>query len=70
MPEVMLRHNERGDLLCYVAKKDLESVVKQVEFDQDDRWGGTLLLANGEKWHLDPLPEKPRIPLTLRMRKL
>ncbi|MBF0610312.1 MAG: putative nitrogen fixation protein NifT [Magnetococcales bacterium] len=70
MPEVMLRINEQGNLLCYVAKKDLETVVQAVEFDQEDRWGGTFHLANGEKFYLDPLPAKPRIPVTLRMRKL
>lgn len=70
MPEVMLRRNERGDLLCYVARKDLESVVREVEFDQDDQWGGILILANGERLHLAPLSARPRLPVTLRVRKL
>ncbi|MBF0211986.1 MAG: putative nitrogen fixation protein NifT [Magnetococcales bacterium] len=70
MPEIMLRRNERGDLLCYVPKKDLEAVVREVEFDQEDRWGGTLSLANGEKLYLEPLAAKPAIPLTVRVRKL
>ena len=70
MPEIMLRHHERGELLCYVAKKDLETVVRAVEFDQDDRWGGILSLANGEQLHLEPLAAKPRLPVTVRVRKL
>ncbi|MBF0190337.1 MAG: putative nitrogen fixation protein NifT [Magnetococcales bacterium] len=70
MPEIMLRHNERGELLCYVPKKDLEAVVRTVEFDQDDRWGGTLSLANGEKLYLEPLTQRPLIPVTFRVRKL
>ncbi|MBF0427349.1 MAG: putative nitrogen fixation protein NifT [Magnetococcales bacterium] len=70
MPEIMLRRNERGDLLCYVPKKDSEVVVREVEFDQDDHWGGTLSLANGEKMHLEPMMARPRLPVTLRVRKL
>jgi nitrogen fixation protein NifT len=69
MPEIMLRQNERGELLCYVPKKDLESVVRTVEFDQDNRWGGMLSLANGEQWHLEPLAAKPCLPITLRVRR-
>ncbi|MBF0295127.1 MAG: putative nitrogen fixation protein NifT [Magnetococcales bacterium] len=70
MPEIMLRRSERGELLCYVPKKDLETVVREVEFDQDDRWGGTLSLANGEKLHMEPMATRPRLPVALRVRKL
>lgn len=70
MPEVMLRRNERGQLLCYVAKRDLEAVVKQVEFDEETRWGGTLELDGGERFYLEPLAARPALPLTVRTRKL
>ena len=70
MPEIMLRRNERGELLCYVAKKDLETVVQAVEFDQDACWGGTLKLANGEQLHLEPLAARPRLPAVMRVRRL
>ncbi|MBF0181236.1 MAG: putative nitrogen fixation protein NifT [Magnetococcales bacterium] len=70
MPEIMLRRNEKGELLCYVPKKDLEAVVREVEFDQEERWGGRLYLANGEILHLNPLPARPRLPLTARAHKV
>lgn len=70
MPEIMLRRNERGDLLCYIPKKDLEAVVRKVEFDQDDCWGGTLSLANGEKLYMEPRATRPHLPMALRVLKL
>lgn len=70
MPELMLRRNDRGQLLCYVAKKDLEAVVKAVEFDEEARWGGVLELDGGERFQVDPLPARPKMPLTVRARKV
>ncbi|MBF0162977.1 MAG: putative nitrogen fixation protein NifT [Magnetococcales bacterium] len=70
MPEIMLRRNDQGQLLCYVPKKDLEAVVNGIEFDGDDQWGGTLSLANGERFFLTPLPARPKLPLTARVSKI
>lgn len=70
MPELMLRRNDRGQLLCYVAKKDLEAMVKKVEFDEEARWGGVLELVGGERFHVEPLPARPALPLTVRASKV
>ncbi|HCS13470.1 MAG TPA: putative nitrogen fixation protein NifT, partial [Zetaproteobacteria bacterium] len=47
MPMVMLRENAAGDMTLYVAKKDLEDVVTSIEFDQPDKWGGTITIGDG-----------------------
>lgn len=72
MPSVMLRKNEAGDLTLYVPKKDLEEKVVALEKDgsnADEGWGGEVELADGSRFYLDPLPETPRLPITLRARR-
>ncbi|MBF0310744.1 MAG: putative nitrogen fixation protein NifT [Magnetococcales bacterium] len=69
MPDLMLRRNDRGQLTCYVAKKDRESVVARVEFDTEEGWGGTLELEGGERYYLDPQPTRPTFPCQLRARR-
>jgi len=70
MPNVMLRHDNDGNLLFYVAKKDLEAVVTSVETDDGDSWGGEIGLADGSRFYIDPISPPPAIPTTLRFRKL
>ncbi len=69
MPNVMLRKNPNGDLLFYVAKKDLEETVKSVETDTETAWGGTVELADGTKWYVDPVSPPPAFPTTLRFKR-
>lgn len=69
MPSVMLRKNEAGQLTLYVAKKDLEDVVVAIEKDGSDGWGGTIELADGTAYYIDPLEAEPKLPITLRAKR-
>lgn len=70
MPSVMLRKNDQGELSFYVAKKDLEETVAALEFDSDDKWGGEIELSDGSKYYIDPLDAPPKLPITLRVKRL
>lgn len=54
----MLRQNEEGKVLFYVAKKDMEEIIETIEFDSDEKWGGEVELTNGETWFIEPAPKK------------
>jgi nitrogen fixation protein NifT len=54
----MLRENDKGETLFYVAKKDMEEVIEKIEFDTDEKWGGEITLTNGQIWHIEPKPKK------------
>jgi len=69
MPNVMIRTNDAGNLLFYVAKKDLEATVVAVEVDTESAWGGTVELADGSKWYIDPVRPRPEFPVTLRFKR-
>ncbi|PWV59007.1 putative nitrogen fixation protein NifT [Plasticicumulans acidivorans] len=70
MANVMIRRGADGGLVFYLAKKDLEEQIESLEFDQPDRWGGELKLHDGQVWHVEPLNEAPRLPITVRARRL
>jgi nitrogen fixation protein NifT len=65
----MLRRNEDGRLLFYVAKKDLEETVVSVETDTEDAWGGTVELSDGSKYYIEPISPPPTFPTTLRFNR-
>ncbi len=69
MPSVMIRRNEAGKLTLYVAKKDLEDTIVSLEKDGSDGWGGTVELADGTSYYIDPLEAEPKLPITLRARR-
>ena len=69
MPSVMLRINEQGKLLFYVAKKDMEESIVNVEKDSTDEWGGEVKLSDGSSWYIDPISPPPQFPTTLRFRR-
>lgn len=69
MPSVMLRYNDDGNLLFYVAKKDMEETVASVEMDDEQVWGGVIELADGSFWYIDPLSPPPSFPTTLRFKR-
>ena len=69
MPNVMLRRNESGQLTLYVAKRDQEDVVVSVEKEGDEGWGGTIELADGTSYYIDPLETEPKLPITLRAKR-
>lgn len=57
MAKIMInKRNEK--LYFYLAKKDLEEVIVEVEFDTDEKWGGNIKLANGDSWYVEPKPKK------------
>jgi len=68
MPNIMLR-NQDGILTGYIAKKDSESEVVSLEFEEQNKWGGKITLGTGASFYFDPLPAKPTLPITLRMRR-
>ena len=69
MPSVMLRTNEQGNLLFYVAKNDMEESIVNVEKDSSDEWGGEVKLSDGSSWYIDPISPPPKFPTTLRFRR-
>ena len=69
MPNVMLRRKDNGELLFYVAKKDMEETIASVEKDTASEWGGQVALTDGSSWYIDPISPRPSFPTTLRFRK-
>lgn len=69
MPSVMLRRNDSGKLLFYIAKKDQEDVIARVEHDDENSWGGEVELSDGEKYYIDPISPPPQFPTTLRFKR-
>jgi nitrogen fixation protein NifT len=68
MPEVMISKNADNRLIFYVPKKDLEEVVESIEFDTPEKWGGEVVLGDGSRFFLDPIP-LPKLPITLRAKR-
>jgi len=70
MPKVMIqRDRETGDMTLYIPKKDLEENVTSLEFDEPDKWGGEVTLADGSVYVLDLLDKEPKLPITLRAKR-
>lgn len=70
MPSVMIRREESGNYSFYVPKKDLEEMVVSMEFDSPEKWGGEVELADGSKFFLEPMDAMPKLPITLRAKRL
>jgi nitrogen fixation protein NifT len=65
--KVMLRNNCKGELVVYVAKKDLEEeVIKQEETSE----GKVFTLANGWELAIPTLTEPFKLPQTIEARRL
>ncbi|QYX31238.1 putative nitrogen fixation protein NifT [Sphaerospermopsis torques-reginae] len=65
--KVMLRTNDAGTLVVYVAKKDLEEeVVKQT----DSEAGKVLTLANGWELEFSEIPAQENLPQTVEAKRL
>jgi len=58
MAKVMLRVNDEGKTLFYIAKRDMEEIISDLEFDTDEKWGGNVTLTNGDVWFIAPGPKK------------
>lgn len=70
MANVMIQYTEEGKLSLYLPKKDLEELVTHFEFDSEEKWGGEVHLANGAIYFIDPLSSKPKLPITIRAKRL
>lgn len=70
MPSVMIKKEESGKYSFYVPKKDLEETVVSMEFDSPEKWGGEVELADGSKFYLEPMDGMPKLPITLRAKRL
>ena len=70
MANVMLRRDKSGSLVFYLPKKDLEETVKTLEFDQPDCWGGRLELDDGQCYFIEPMQSPPKLPVSLRAKRL
>jgi nitrogen fixation protein NifT len=70
MANVMIQFNETGDFVLYLPKKDLEENITFFEFDSDEKWGGEVRLASGAIYYIDPMSTKPKLPITVRAKRL
>ena len=70
MANIMIRKNDAGGLVFYLPKRDLEASIESIEFDADDKWGGELKLDNGGSYYIDPIARPPRLPISLRAKRL
>lgn len=64
----MIRRNQAGVLSAYIAKKDLEEVV--VEVEKAEMWGGRVKLANGWRLALPAMDSTTVLPITVEARRL
>ncbi|HEY9660810.1 MAG TPA: putative nitrogen fixation protein NifT [Allocoleopsis sp.] len=65
--KVMLRENNLGHLVVYVAKKDLEEEVVKQELTEA---GKVFTLANGWELAIPVLEEPLRLPQTIEAKRL
>ncbi len=70
MANVMISRDESGGLVFYLPKKDLEETVTSLEFDRPDRWGGKLELSDGQCYFIEPMEVPPKLPISLRAKRL
>lgn len=70
MANVMIRKDVSGRLVFYLAKKDLEAHILTIERDDDEGFGGELTLEDGSRYYVDPLIPPPKLPITVRARRL
>lgn len=66
--KVMIRKNVAGRLTAYVAKKDLEEPI--VEVEREGLWGGVVTLANGWRLELPEMAPETTLPVTVEARKM
>lgn len=69
MPKVMLRNTDDG-MTLYVAKQDLEDRVVSMEYEGPGKWGGEIALADGTRFFVDPMDETPKLPITVRAKRM
>jgi nitrogen fixation protein NifT len=65
--KVMLRRNQAGQLVVYVAKKDLEEEVVKEEVAKD---GKIFTLANGWELEIANLEDPMQLPKTVEAKRI
>lgn len=70
MANIMIRQADNGGLVFYLPKRDLEASIQSIEFDSPEKWGGELKLDNGGAYYIDPITRPPRLPISLRAKRL
>ena len=70
MPNVMLRNNAAGELVLYITKKDHEETVVSLEHAGPGAWGGEMQLSDGSRFYLEPFAQPPKLPLSVRVKRL
>lgn len=66
--KVMIRRNAAGILSAYIAKKDLEEPI--VELEKPEIWGGKVTLANGWQLELPEMDSATTLPITVEARRI
>lgn len=66
--KVMIRRDRAGVLSAYIAKKDLEEPI--VEVEKPELWGGLVKLANGWQLALPAMDPATALPITVEARKI
>jgi nitrogen fixation protein NifT len=66
--KVMIRRNQAGVLSAYIAKKDLEERV--IEIERPEMWGGLIKLANGWRLALPAMDSATVLPITVEAQRL
>lgn len=67
MAKVMLRESN-DEIYFYIAKKDMEETIENIEFHSEEKWGGEVELSNGETWWIKP--EKKSLPKEVVCKKI
>ena len=70
MANIMIRQNAAGGLVFYLPKRDLEAAIDSIEFDTPEKWGGEIKLGNGGLYYIDPQEAPPRLPYSVRARRI
>ena len=70
MANIMIQQDAKGGLVSYLPKRDLEASIESIEFDTAGKWGGELKLDNGGTYYIDPIAKPPRLPISLRAKRL
>jgi nitrogen fixation protein NifT len=66
--KVMIRRSHAGSLSAYIAKKDLEEPI--IEVEKPEMWGGMVTLANGWQLALPAMDIATALPITVEARRI
>ncbi len=66
--KVMIRRNSAGVLSAYIAKKDLEEPIVNVE--KEPMWGGRSRWRTAGSWSCRPWVRRRSLPITVEARRL